>query len=500
MSETENLAKNYCPSTEETVPILQKIIYGLGMFTNNLVPAAMGCMAVVLNLGLGMNPALIGYILSFPRIVDAFTDPIMGYISDNTKLRWGRRKPYIFFGAIALGVTFALMWRIGYGFSESFYFWYFMIGFNVLFIFNTIFATPYTALGYEMTPAYHERTKVMAWANWLGQLPWLLTPWFWWIMANKAYFDTPVNGAQTIALWVGIAVVLFGVMPGIFCREPFLSVAEGEIAKEKKPGLIEHTVTFFKGFAVTIKNKPFLKICAATFFLFNGYMIIAGLAMYIFIYYTFGGDQAMGGKYNGLFGTTSALSTIFIVIPLITRMAKLIGKKYAFIVSSSISLLGFAAKWWCFNPEYSSRFVLNLPFIGDVQVLILVPAILISFGVGSVFTLMGAMMGDTCDLDELNCGKRREGVFGAIYWWMVKLGMSLAFAISGHVLNATGFDVSLGAAQTAESMLKLRLYDIGLPILATLLAILAISFYEINEDKSCAIRLELEKRRGKVTN
>ena len=142
--------------------------------------------------------------------------------------------------------------------------------------------------------------------------------------------------------------------------------------------------------------------------------------------------------------------------------------------------------------------MLNLPLIGDIQVLIILPAILISFGIGSVFTLMGSMMGDTCDFDELTGGKRREGMFGAIYWWVIKLGQSLAFAMSGYILNATGFNVALGAVQAPGTLLKLRLFDIGLPICTTLLAILAIAFYNIDEEKCHEIRSELEKRRGKI--
>jgi GPH family glycoside/pentoside/hexuronide:cation symporter len=491
-------AKGLSTSPEDLVPLFQKIAYGMGMFCNNLIPAAMGCMAVVLNLGLQMNPVLIGYILSLPRLVDAFLDPAMGYISDNTKSKYGRRKPFIIFGAITLGITFAFMWRIGYGHTEMFYFYFFLVGSFGMFLFNTIFAIPFNALGYEMTPDYHERTKVMAWANWLGQIPWLLCPWFWWIMANPKYFKTPVDGAQSIALWVGLAVILLGPMPGIFTRERYKNIADVEAAKKEKPGLSASFVNFAKGFAVTFKNTTFLKICAATFFIFNGFQLIAGLSMYIFIYYTFGGDEVMGGKYNGLFGTTSALSTIFIVIPFVNYIAKKISKKSAFMISASISLLGFVIKWWCFNPAYSSRFVINLPFVGEVQALILLPAILISFGIGSVFTLMGSMMGDTCDLDELNNGKRREGMFGAIYWWLIKLGTSAAFALSGYVLNASGYNVAIGAHQPAETLLKLRLYDIGLPVLATVLAILAISFYNLDEDKVLGIRRELEKRRGKT--
>ncbi len=493
---TVNEAK-YSTRAEDIVPFYQKIIYGLGMFVNNLIPAAMGCMAVVLNLGLGMNPALVGYIMSLPRLVDAFLDPAMGYISDNTKSKYGRRKPYIIFGAITLGITFALMWRIGYGFSENFYFVFFLIGSFGMFLFNTIFAIPFNALGYEMTPDYHERTKVMAWAQWLGQIPWLLCPWFWWMMANKSFFATPVAGAQAIALWVGITVVILGVLPGIFVREPYKAIAGTETKKEKQP-ITRTFANFFKGFAITFKNTAFLKICSATFLVFNGFMLISGLATYIFIYFTFGGDEVMGGKYNGLYGTTSALSTIFLVIPFVNFLSKRIGKKNAFMVSASVSVIGFLIKWWCFNPLYSSRFVVDMPFIGEIQALILLPAIFISFGIGSVFTLMGSMMGDTCDLDELSSGQRREGMFGAIYWWIIKLGTSLAFALSGHILNFSGFDVKLGANQAAEALNKLRMYDVGLPIIFTIIAILSIAFYNLDEKKVREIRAELEKRRGKT--
>ena len=83
-----------------------KLAYGAGAFVNNLLAAAIGGMLIVLNLGLGMNPAMVGLVGALPRITDALTDPMMGYISDHTRSRWGRRRPYIFVGAIASGLVF----------------------------------------------------------------------------------------------------------------------------------------------------------------------------------------------------------------------------------------------------------------------------------------------------------------------------------------------------------------------------------------------------------
>ena len=97
--------KHYETRPEDRISIPHKIIYGFGAFVNNLLAAAIGGMVIVLNLGLGMNPALVGLLGALPRLTDALTDPLMGYISDKTRSRWGRRRPYIFIGAIFAGAA-----------------------------------------------------------------------------------------------------------------------------------------------------------------------------------------------------------------------------------------------------------------------------------------------------------------------------------------------------------------------------------------------------------
>ena len=100
-----NPPQHYKTAPEDRISLGQRLIYGLGGLINNLLAAASGGMMIVLNLGLGMDPALVGLLGALPRFTDALTDPIMGYISDNTKSRWGRRRPYIFVGAISAGIT-----------------------------------------------------------------------------------------------------------------------------------------------------------------------------------------------------------------------------------------------------------------------------------------------------------------------------------------------------------------------------------------------------------
>lgn len=481
---------HYQTPEKDRVPLAEKFIYGIGAFVNNILSAAIGGMAIVLNLGLGMNPALVGLLGALPRLIDAFTDPLMGYISDHTRSRWGRRRPYIFVGAILVGIAFALLWQLPADKSESFYFWYFLFGSLIFYLFYTMFATPWVALGYELTPDYHERTRVMAVQNFMGQLAYLISPWFLWIMQHDALFDDLASGAAGLSIAIAVAVVALGVLPAIFLRERYSDLARVELEQpaEKLPGLStqfrKQSADFFSGFAMTLKFSPFLKLCAATFLVFNGFMMVASFQSYIIIYYVFAGDQALGAEYAGWSGTASAIGT-FIVIFFISWLSTQIGKRRAFFVAISVSMVGYALKWFCYDPRY--------------PMLLLLPAPLIAFGLGGLFTLMGSMIADVCDMDELQSHERREGMFGSIYWWVVKLGMAAALAIGGIMLNATGFDVALGGDQSAQTLLLMRIFDILIPLVSSAIAIWLIFAYPITEQVAADIRLKLEQRRGTVS-
>jgi GPH family glycoside/pentoside/hexuronide:cation symporter len=482
--------KHYVTPPEDRVSRPQKVIYGIGGFVNNLLAAAIGGMAIVLNLGLGMNPALVGLLGALPRLVDAFTDPLMGYISDNTRSRWGRRRPYIFLGAILVGISFALLWQLPEGKSESYYFWYFLVGSLIFYLFYTMFATPWVALGYELTPDYHERTRVMAVSNFMGQLAYLISPWFLWIMQNEAFFDDLASGAAGLSILVAIAVIALGILPAIFLRERYRELAAEELAesKPKRDGaltLVRNTaMDFFRGFAMTLKFRPFLKLCVATFLVFNGFMMISSFQFYIIIYYVFGGDQALGAEYAGWAGTVSAIAT-FCVIFFISWLSTRIGKRGAFFVAVGVSMLGYGLKWFCYDPQN--------------PLLLLLPAPLIAFGLGGLFTLMGSMIADVCDLDELQSNKRREGMYGSIYWWVVKLGMAAALAMGGLLLNWTGFDVALEGNQSETTLLFMRLFDVLIPLISSGIAIWMIATYPITEEKAHEVREALERRRGQVS-
>ena len=476
----------YKTAPEDRLPVAHMLVYGLGAFVNNLLAGSIGAMMIVLNLGLGMNPALVGLLGALPRLVDALTDPVMGYVSDNTSSRWGRRRPYIFVGAIAVGVAYIALWQLPDGQSEAFYFWYFLIGSLIFYLAYTVFATPWVALGYEMTPDYHERTRLMGVQNFIGQLAYFIPPWLLLVMQYEPLFDDMADGAAGVAVLIGVFVMSVGVLPAIFLRERLKDIAkqEHDAHHPKQTGMaafISNIAEFAKGFAAALRFIPFLKLCVATFLVFNGFILISSFQVYVIIYYVFSGDQTLGAQYAGYVGTLTTFST-FAIIAFVTWLSTKIGKRRAFAVSTGLSMLGYALKWFCYNP--------------DMPLLVLLPAPLIAFGLGGLFTLMPSMMADVVDLDELKTGERREGMYGSIYWWVVKLGMAAALAGGGFLLNATGFDVALGGAQGGQTIFLLRLFDAGIPMIASAFAIWAVASFSITQEKAYDVRARLEKIRG----
>jgi len=473
----------YKTAAKDKVPIGQKAAFGAGHLVLNLLPGALGVFMFFLLTAFGMDPLKAGILGALPRLFDALTDPIMGFVSDNTKSRWGRRRPYIFVGAILSGLLFAALWQLDPENSQSYNFWYFLIFSMIFLIGNTMFATPLVGLGYEMTSDYNERTRLMAFSQTVGQIAWMIVPWFWVLIADPDLFDTQAVGVRQLSLYVGGACIILGVLPAIFCKG--IDSAHMENRKQISfKTMFSNLIELFKGIVQVAKNKPFMKLCGATFLVFNGFQMVASFSFFIIVYYMFNGDYAEAGNWPAWFSTITAVVTAFAVIPIISFIANKKGKRNAFIISTVISIIGYILKWWGFDPGNPWLMFMPIPFM--------------AFGLGGLFTLMMSMTADVCDLDELNNGMpRKEGTFGAIYWWMVKIGQSLALFLGGLVLKIVGFDGN-AANQTVETMTSLRIADVVIPSITAGLAILIMWKYSLSEKRAREIKAELVDRRGEL--
>jgi GPH family glycoside/pentoside/hexuronide:cation symporter len=469
-------------AARDKVPLGQKVAFGAGTLTLNLLPASIAIFATYLIVAFGMDPVLAGIVGALPRLLDAITDPIMGFITDNTRSRWGRRRPYIFIGAFASGIIFALMWQLDASNSQTYTFWYFLSCSLLFTLGNTMYATPLVGLGYELTSDYKERTHIMAFSQFIGQFAWMFVPWIW-VMVPSSLFANMGEGVRELSIYVAIACTALGIMPAIFCR----GIDSSKIEDTKDLSLKEignNLMEVFKNIGQAFKNSQFLRLCAATFLIFNGFQLVASFSYFIIIYHMFSGDVAAAGTWPAWFGMMSAVCSAFIVIPIVSWMADKWGKRNAFIISTVISIFGYGLRWIGFSAENPWLIFLPIP--------------LFTFGIGGLFTVMMSMTADVCDLDELKNGMpRKEGLFGAIYWLMVKLGQALALLLGGIVLKLTGFDGSL-VNQSIETMTNLRIADIVIPAGTAAIAIFVMMGYNITEKRAHEIKAELVERRGEL--
>jgi GPH family glycoside/pentoside/hexuronide:cation symporter len=457
------------------VPLGQKIAFGFGMLANQMFPASVGVFIIVLVQDLGFAAFIWGVIQFAPRIFDAITDPIMGFISDNTRSKWGRRRHYVFLGSIIMGIAFVFMWQLYKGDGLTYNFWYFMIWSLVFYLGLTIFSVPFVAMGYEISDDFHERTQIMAVSQFIGQFAWVIAPWFWVILYNPNWFpDGAGAGVRELSVWVAIPCSLFAMIPAIFIkskstleRTDFLPITPTYVRKS--------IVNIFTSALDAFKIKQFKKIAFATFLIFNSFNVIASFTFLIIVHFMFNSDPASAGSWPAIHGSVGAIFTSFLVIPIINWMAKALGKKKAFIIAQSISIIGYILFWFLFVPGKPHLFIYALPFH--------------SFGIGSLFTIMMSMTADICDLDELNTGKRREGVLGAVYWWMVKFGFGIAALLSGSILWLVGFDAE---AVTESAVTGMRIFYTALPIAGVIGAIWIMKDYDLTEERSREVSEQLK--------
>ena len=468
-------------NTSNKVPLVQKIAFGIGMLGNQMFPAALGIFMVVLIQNLGFSPLLYSVIAFVPRLVDAITDPLMGFISDNTKSTWGKRRQYVFIGGIITGLSFIAMWQLYSANGIVFNFWYFLSLSLAFYLGITIFSIPFVAMGYEMSDDFHERTRIMAISQFIGQFAWIIAPWIWVIIYDPEIFIDPETGTRQLSIIIGVVCTIFAITPAIFIRSQS-TLNDDHLIPVSRENIGKSFKNIFVIFKDAYKNIPFRKLCIATFLVFNSFQTIAAFSFFIIVYYLFNGDAGAAGVWPTLHGSLGAVCTSFLVIPILSKMAQSIGKKNTFLISQGISVIGYIYFWFLFVPGHPHLFLLALPFF--------------AFGIGGLFTLMMSMTADVCDLEELENGlPRKEASFGAIYWWMVKLGTAIAGLLSGIILYYVGF-VAGAETQTDGVMDGLRFFYSAIPILGTLGAIYVMKDYDINEQRAEEIKAQLKQRNG----
>ena len=226
----------------------KKANYGVGGLIYMLLANGVGQLAVWYNVIFKVDALVVGSILLLPRLWDAITDPLMGHISDNTRSRWGRRRPYILIGGILSGIFFSAMLLPPQSLSENGLNIYLLVTSVLFFTAFTVFTVSYNALGLEMSTDYHERSRVMAFRAYFYSFGTLIAFWGLWF-ATRSFFPTPIIGLNVTGILFGLIAVL------ATCYVFFTSREQEDIQKQDKIGIIDQGKMKAMGTVQEIQNS-----------------------------------------------------------------------------------------------------------------------------------------------------------------------------------------------------------------------------------------------------
>jgi GPH family glycoside/pentoside/hexuronide:cation symporter len=512
----EDSASNPSPSQTsikgDKVPVSQKIGYGIGIWIDMWghwhYPNFAG---LVFNIFLGVNPILVGIAVVLNRVFDAVSDPLFGWLSDNTRSRFGRRRPYMLVGAVVAGLGLPLVVAVGpgwgythvFGHNIPYYFW-FMLGSSAVYLpLVSCFNMPYQSLGYELTPDYHERTSVFSYLNVIKTLPQVglffggqfLTMSVWvgadranlperlkllfttsaaWGKAQAGAAPNILLGAQVFCVICGIIMMFAGLTSFALVRERYY----GKVVANKQA-----KISIWETLWQTLKCRPFRIQVLMNLAYGLGLSMVGTLGFYDTIYYVCRGDVSVGARWNLWMGIGGMVLGA-LGVPVFAKLSRLLGKRQALAVVFVSAICGFIASWWLYTPAIPWLQILSSGFTAFI---------------GSGFwTIWASMVADVVDYDELENGRRREGSFAACNSWINKVGMALGAGASFGLLGWVGFDSKLAGLQSEHTLFMIRFLFAAIPIIGLVVALIFLLRYPLNQERMAEIRTKLEARRGKV--
>jgi glycoside/pentoside/hexuronide:cation symporter, GPH family len=470
----------------DRIPAITKMTYGLGtavdMWGLWLYP---GVAFAVFNIYLGVSPWLVGLALTIVRLWDAVMDPVIGWLSDNLRSRHGRRRPFILFAGIASGLGLPLMFAVSPSWSHhtflgaSVVFWYMTASTLIYFPIVSAFSVPFNSLGAEMSPDYDERTSIMTYRSVMQKI-FEVGNFYALRFTNLSWFLLPGGAGKNTLRGMQVYTCILGALMAVFAVIIFLRVKERYY--DKVVVKMKERISIKSAFYETLKCQPFRLMLGAGGAFTLGTSMVGALGYYATVYYVCAGNTIRGDNWNFFMGIAFMVGGL-IGAPVLGQVARRVGKKNAMIAAAGIGIVGYGGSWVLYNPA--------IPWLQTIASGLMGMA---SAGLWMVHSSIGA---DVIDYDELHTGKRREGSFTACSSYILKLGNSGGYLVSGLILGWAGFN-SATAIQTPRTIFWIRAMLAGLPILGLILVILFVSRLILTKQKCVEIRAELEKRRGTV--
>ena len=428
----------------------------------------------------GLDAASAGLILLIGKVWDAVNDPIVGILSDRTKSKWGRRLPWMIFGAIPFGLSFLAQWLIPTT-DKTLLFWFYVA---IAIIFNTFFTIvnlPYTALTAELTNDYQERTSlngfrftfsiggsifalilaqgIFAWlkpvegsdcTNTGGGLPYLV-----------------LAGACSLIAIVSIYACVFGI------RDRVLQLESNRAESTSQ------AMSWREQLQVVIANRPFLYVIGIYFCSWLAIQTTASIVPYFVI-------DWMGLEEKDFIQVTLAIQVTALVMLFVWgAIAARVGKKAVYFMGVGLWIIAQAG-----------LFLVQPGQIGLMYAM----AVLAGMGVAVAYLIPWSMVPDVIELDELRTGQRREGIFYAFMVLLQKIGLALGLFILGQALSWSGFLEKVtcqpAPVQPDSALFAIRMAIGPLPAIILLLSLVMAYFYPISKEFHAEILQRLQERKA----
>lgn len=469
---------------KEIIPIRDKVGYGIGNLSVGIAMQVVGTYLVFFStVILGIPGYLVGLAVGFSVFWDAITDPIMGYISDITKSkRFGRRHLYLIIGSIGVALTLTLMWIIPTNLDTNIKFILLFIDIILFKTFITIYVTPYTALGAELSSDYHERTSIQS----IKTIFFLLGLAFVSVAGLYLFFQPTIefpHGQLNPASYQNIGytsafIVLLTSFICIWNTKKYIPLLNRNQSIENKGNNINLFIDSLKS---TIKNKAFRAV--ALCYLFNNLAsaFLSNIGLHVFTY-TFVLSSQQIAIILGLQFLMSILSQ-----PIWMMIASKYDKKPSMIFGLGLSF--FAGILFVGLVLFRSFVLSNVFYFFPY-------AIIAGFGTGALFTLPLSMVADTIDYDEYNRGYRFEGFYFGSLTLYYKLSQSIAIFLIGVLLDLIRFDSSL-TLQSEFTLISLGLILAFGTMISFALSYLSLRMYDLNKDKILEIQSKISMNHQK---
>lgn len=452
----------------ERIPWRDKLIFTSGVITaSQSVDIFNRMLTPVFQITLGVSPIALGLIQTIMRAWDAITDPLVASWSDNTRSRWGRRRPFIFVGGILIAMIFPLLWLPSESWGADKTAVYLGIMALIFITAHTIYNIAYEALGVELTADTNERTRLYAFRGYFPPILGLGGGWLY-AFIQSDYFNGPMHGMRTVA-WVLTALFLATALwPAIYLRER----KPAEVAQQQK-------IPLLKSMRAAFSNRAFLCIGAVQLVGQLAANAFGQFALYAQIYVLYGGSTKSGAILSGWISLVHFV--VFMTsIGIGAKLAQRYSKRTVLLIGAGFTFVAGLSKLVIYNPNY--------PYLALLSPVLSAPA----NAIGAF--IISAMMADVAFYDQWKTGQRREGIYTGTASWLYKASLSLSGVLSGALLVAIGFDQSLGGAQSDFTKTWLVLGMVLGGCLPAIITAVAMLFYPLTPAVMEQCRRDIEER------